>query len=246
MDIADQLFEPLKLVNVVVTGQVTPQAQADAMVDSDDDVEGGPQYLQGNRAQFDLARIAANITVASAEYYPRKFAALKLCRVHPFSKALFFRSGKLVCVGNVTQAIGRSSMEFFSKCIDKALGGGYVLARVCTQNIVATTQLMHPVAVDLNLLARLFPGNTQYEAELFPGCSFRYGHNWKKVVNIFNSGKIVMTGVKDTGDMKMLARLFHKDLLSQKSKLGIISSSDLKKRQEQHASSSSSASASSQ
>tara|TARA_B110000196_G_C21119932_1_gene652648 strand:- start:173 stop:952 length:780 start_codon:yes stop_codon:yes gene_type:complete len=232
METTDQIFDSLKLVNVVITGQVC-RVSSNLTNDEEDDSHFAEwqRYQQAQNNKFELATIASRIQEASAEYYPRNFAALKLCRTHPFSKALFFRSGKLVCVGNVTQEIGRTSMDFFSRCIDRALGGGYELKNVKTQNIVATTQLTNPVAMDLNLLARLYPNNTQYEPELFPGCSFRYGHNWRKVVNIFNSGKIVMTGVKSIQDMKMLARLFHSDLYKARHRMGIMSAVDAQQRE---------------
>lgn len=207
---AESFFTPLKIVNVVLTARL--------VAENHDSVDNG--NLAEQEYQFNLDNIAQNIKGACAEYYPRNFAALKLCRTRPFSKALFFRSGKIVCVGNVTVDIGRESLPWFAKHISDALGGGYVIKDLRMQNIVATACIEGDRHIDLNKISRAFP-NTQYEPEMFPGCAFRYGQEWKQVVNLFSSGKIVVTGIKDIETLILRTRTFIENLYAKRVELGI-------------------------
>lgn len=191
-------FKPLKIVNVVLTAKL------------------GVPYSTQNETQydnitqnFDLAKIALIVEEASVEYFPRKFAALKLCRPEPFSKALFFRSGKIVCVGNRSEKGGREAVEWFCERVAKAAQIKMSIVDISVQNIVATSMLVDTrKRIRLERASLLFSKYTQYEPELFPGCAFRFGESWKQVVNVFTSGKIVLTGVKDTKQLKRLAENF--------------------------------------
>lgn len=185
-------FTSLKIVNVVLTARLQLNNN-DVCVD------------------FDMNKIAETIADdASVEYYPKKFAALKLCRPSPFAKALFFRSGKIVCVGNRSEAGGHEAIEWFCRRIAAtAANCEYQINDVTVQNIVATTMLKNRnMRFKLDRAARIFPKHTQYEPELFPGCAFRFGESWKQVVNVFTSGKLVMTGVKNSAELIILGRMF--------------------------------------
>lgn len=213
---SDQLFGSLKLVNVVLTAKLGACGSDISGSDSDEEGERplplpSKQQQQQQPYSFDLSRIALGIEEASVEYFPRKFAALKLCRPKPFSKALFFRSGKIVCVGNRSEEGGREAVRWFCERIAQTLEIRHSIIDISVQNIVATATLRDAkLRVRLDRAARLFPKNTQYEPELFPGCAFRFGECWKQVVNVFTSGKIVLTGVKNTNELKLLARNFLK------------------------------------
>ena len=198
-------FNPLKIVNVVLTAKLgVPYTSVDDDECSDDDTRCGNMTHN-----FDLPKIALIIEDASVEYFPRKFAALKLCRPEPFSKALFFRSGKIVCVGNRSEEGGREAVKWFCERIAKAARIQYSIIDISVQNIVATTMLVNKnMRVRLQRASVLFSKHTQYEPELFPGCAFRFGDSWKQVVNVFTSGKIVLTGVKNTSQLRKLAQTF--------------------------------------
>jgi len=200
-----QAFNNLKIVNVVLTAKLgVPYTSA-----HDDECIDDETRCDNMTHNFDLAKIALIIDDASVEYFPRKFAALKLCRPDPFSKALFFRSGKIVCVGNRSQEGGREAVKWFCERIAKAAQIEYSIIDISVQNIVATTMLVNKnMRVRLQRASTLFSKHTQYEPELFPGCAFRFGDSWKQVVNVFTSGKIVLTGVKNTSQLKKLAHNF--------------------------------------
>lgn len=196
-------FHPLRIVNVVLTAKLGVPYSSD----STDDHENPNDTMTH---AFDLAKIAMVVKNASVEYFPRKFAALKLCRPEPFSKALFFRSGKIVCVGNRSERGGREAIEWFCRQIAEAATiHNAKIIDISVQNIVATTMLIDPnTKFRLERASQLFSKNTQYEPELFPGCAFRFGDSWKQVVNVFTSGKMVLTGVKNTQQLRKLAELF--------------------------------------
>tara|TARA_B100001094_G_scaffold68389_1_gene64687 strand:- start:9854 stop:10492 length:639 start_codon:yes stop_codon:yes gene_type:complete len=193
-------FNPLQIVNVVLTAKlgVPYTSTRDHHCRSDNITQN-----------FDLAKISLIIEDASVEYFPRKFAALKLCRPDPFSKALFFRSGKIVCVGNRSEDGGREAVRWFCERVAKAAEIAMSIVDISVQNIVATSMLKNSnMRIKLTRASNLFSKHTQYEPELFPGCAFRFGESWKQVVNVFTSGKIVLTGVKNTAHLRKLAERF--------------------------------------
>lgn len=103
----------------------------------------------------------------NVEFNPSKFAALKLCRAAPFSKGLFFRSGKLVCVGNTTVASAHDSLAYFASTIGAAAGAPLRVSDVQVQNIVGSCRMVDPRwSLDLALMARTLPKFTQYEPEV--------------------------------------------------------------------------------
>lgn len=193
-------FQPLKIVNVVLTAKLGKPY---------DDTTDLSYFYDNINHNFDLAKIALVIEDASVEYFPRKFAALKLCRPNPFSKALFFRSGKIVCVGNRSEEGGKEAVRWFCERIAKAADIVPSIIEVSVQNIVATTMLRDKsTRIRLERASVIFSKYTQYEPELFPGCAFRFGDAWKQVVNVFTSGKIVLTGIKNTAELQTLAQRF--------------------------------------
>ena len=85
---------PLRVVNVVYTCQFVPRNQA------------------GDVTHLDLRAVARRLH--NVDYFPSRFAALKLCRTVPsFSKGLLFRSGKLVSVGNHSVDSGAGAVQWF-------------------------------------------------------------------------------------------------------------------------------------
>ena len=131
-------WRPIELVNVVVTGET-------------------------NYA-LDLDRLSNNLW--NSEYFPKKFAALKLCRASPFAKALVFRSGKIVCVGAVTIEFAIDSLDWFIQQIQSVLGEIIQLESKKVQNLVGSTSLFDStVSVNLSKLFQNCSGNCQYEPE---------------------------------------------------------------------------------
>jgi len=110
--ISKRKWEPITLVNVVVTGTTN--------------------------CDLDLHKLSKHLF--NAEYFPKKFAALKLCRTDPFSKALVFRSGKIVCVGAVSIEHAFNSLNWFVERIKQIQGDDVELKDRGVQNLVAFTK----------------------------------------------------------------------------------------------------------
>ena len=197
-------WKPITLVNVVVTGST--------------------------KCALDLHHLSRNLL--NAEYFPKKFAALKLCRTNPFAKALVFRSGKIVCVGTTSIERAYESLEWFTERIRSIEGNHVTIHDQTIQNMVATTGLINDKeSVNLQKVFDNCPQKIQYEPyvflppyvvparvtdrcalelfrELFPGLSFRQDMHKQGVLNIFGTGKCVLTGLRSMNDIPEMFRNF--------------------------------------
>ena len=182
------------MVNVVITGRLRrPHSESD-----EDEV------LDAGGVTFDLAALAPQLM--NVEYHPAKFAALKVARLDPFSKGLFFRSGKLVCVGNVSVALARESIQWFADTLMALVDEPLLLDSIVVQNIVATSHLGGNVP--LVRFAKRWNRHAQYEPELFPGCPIRHPSLPSTVVVVlFSTGKMNVTGAKNADDVRRAAEL---------------------------------------
>jgi len=183
------------MVNVVITARLRQN------------VAQSTDYASGHAngcVKFDLLSIAKQLN--NVEYYPDVFAALKIARLNPFSKGLFFESGKLVCVGNTSIENARESIAWFAHKIAGCTEVDVGLYDVVVQNIVATTKLGDDVVIPLVKFANKWITYAQYEPELFPGCPIRHP-SWPPtvVVNLFSSGKMNVAGAKTAEDVRRAA-----------------------------------------
>ena len=114
------------------------------------------------QCSLDLHKLSKNLL--NAEYFPRKFAALKLCRTNPFAKALVFRSGKIVCVGSTSIERAYDSLEWFAERIRSVEGSHVTIHNRKIQNMVASTRLKdESVSVNLQQIFDNCPDKVQYE-----------------------------------------------------------------------------------
>jgi len=172
-------WNSIMLVNVVVTGST--------------------------RCALDLHNLSKKLL--NAEYFPKKFAALKLCRTHPFAKALVFRSGKIVCVGATSIERAFDSLDWFVEQIKSIQGSTIQVYEKTVQNMVASTSLKDDsISVNLQKVFDNCPSYCQFEPELFPGLSFRQDMNKQGVLNLFGTGKCVLTGLKS---MEAIPEMFN-------------------------------------
>ena len=156
----------------------------------------------------------AATSLPNAEYFPAKFAALKLCRTDPYAKALVFTSGKMVCVGSVSTELAKESLHWFIEQIQGTMPEKPLLVRDITiQNIVGTTQLSNLVKrININRVFRSASQNVQYEPEMFPGLSFRPDMAKQLIMNVFASGKCVLTGAKTYEELRELFASFQSNV----------------------------------
>lgn len=206
------MWSPIEVVNVVVTASCG--------------------------RELDLLKLSK--CLYNTEYFPKKFAALKICRRSPFASALVFRTGKIVCVGAPSIESASEAAVFFVNVILTALGQSTIHPTIVVRNITAHTKLLDETkCIAITQMEALAPNLVQYEAELFPGCTFRPGmaryvqdvtpyernvlkriapiitkfefddHKAGPVVNCFASGKAIITGVKTYAEVSGMFHAFH-------------------------------------
>ena len=146
--------------------------------------------------ELDLQNVAMDLD--GANYDPEQFPGLVYRTTDPKSAALIFRSGKIVCTGASSPDAVHESLDIvFGKlrALDIPIEG---TPEITIQNIVASADL--GVQLNLNAIAiGLGLEHIEYEPEQFPGLVYRLDD--PEVVSLlFGSGKVVITGGKDTGD----------------------------------------------
>ncbi|MBD3388793.1 MAG: TATA-box-binding protein [Candidatus Altiarchaeales archaeon] len=139
--------------------------------------------------------------VRGVEYNPENFPGV-VYRVHePKVSMLIFSSGKVICTG----ARGEEDIDAAVDQLKVKLGEGGVRVKgapvIEIQNIVASSSV--DVKVNLDQLA-IECFNTEYEPEQFPGLVYRLEQP-KTVMLIFRSGKMIITGAKNTEDIRVAA-----------------------------------------
>ncbi|MFC6764593.1 TATA-box-binding protein [Natrinema soli] len=146
--------------------------------------------------ELDLKSVAMDLE--GADYDPEQFPGL-IYRSPDFrSTALIFRSGKIVCTGAKSLENVHESMEivfdtFRDLKIEVPEG-----PEVIVQNIVSSADLGRNL--NLNAIAIGFGlEDIEYEPEQFPGLVYRLDEP-DVVALLFGSGKLVVTGGKDTDD----------------------------------------------
>jgi transcription initiation factor TFIID TATA-box-binding protein len=149
--------------------------------------------------RIDLKRFVSK--VKGVEYNPENFPGV-VFRIHePKVAMLIFSSGKVICTG----ARSPRDIEAAVKQLLKKLQEGGVKVKkepvVEVQNIVASSSV--GVEVNLDQLA-IECFNTEYEPEQFPGLVYRLDDP-KTVMLIFRSGKMIITGAKNTRDIHRAA-----------------------------------------
>ena len=146
--------------------------------------------------ELDLDGVALDLD--GADYDPEQFPGLVYRTQDPKGAALIFRSGKVVCTG-------ARSVEAVHECIEVVFSQFDGLdidtpaePDVTVQNIVSSGDLgetlnLNAIAIGLGL------ETVEYEPEQFPGLVYRMDEP-KVVILLFGSGKIVITGGKQTQD----------------------------------------------
>ena len=141
---SEHVWEPITVVNVVATASVG--------------------------RTLDLMHVGSLLD--NAEYYPKKFAALKLCRTNPYAKALVFTSGKLVCVGSVSVELALESLNWFIERIQRTMPEKpFHTHDVLIQNIVGSTKVCDATRqINLSKVSQLVPKLVQFGKQTYTYC----------------------------------------------------------------------------
>ncbi len=149
---------------------------------------------------FDLDEV--HEILEGSEYDPEKFRGV-IYRVRTpelRTSVLIFRSGKMVCTGATKVDEIYSTVDYLKEILMEHELLVLEKPEVQVQNIVATTDLGHPL--NLNSVAiSLGLERIEYEPEQFPGLVFRMDDP-RLVMLFFGSGKVVCTGGKKIEDIE--------------------------------------------
>ncbi|XP_065883449.1 uncharacterized protein [Dysidea avara] len=145
--------------------------------------------------QLDLKKIALH--ARNAEYNPKRFAAVIMRIRDPRTTALIFSSGKMVCTGAKSEDFSRLAARKYARVIQK-LGFPAKFTEFKIQNMVGSCDVKFPIRLEgLVVQHQQF---CSYEPELFPGLIYRMVKP-RIVLLIFVSGKVVLTGAKERGEI---------------------------------------------
>ncbi|XP_041710159.1 TATA-box-binding protein 2-like isoform X2 [Coregonus clupeaformis] len=144
---------------------------------------------------LDLKSIA--LQARNAEYNPKRFAAVIMRIREPRTTALIFSSGKMVCTGAKSEEQSRLAARKYARVVQK-LGFPAKFLDFKIQNMVGSCDVCFPIRLEgLVLTHQQF---SSYEPELFPGLIYRMVKP-RIVLLIFVSGKVVLTGAKERGEI---------------------------------------------
>ncbi|XP_056152250.1 TATA box-binding protein-like 2 [Lampris incognitus] len=133
----------------------------------------------------------------NAEYNPKRFAAVIMRIREPRTTALIFSSGKMVCTGAKSEEQSRLAARKYARVVQK-LGFPARFLEFKIQNMVASCDVCFSIRLEgLVLTHQQF---CSYEPELFPGLIYRMVKP-RIVLLIFVSGKVVLTGAKERGEI---------------------------------------------
>lgn len=132
-----------------------------------------------------------NLNLNNCEYEPEIYFALIYRLTNPKLSILVNKSGKIIITGAKSLKDIDIALNIFESELIK-LGYKPVISEIKIQNIVVTANLEK--TINLEVLASELQ-NTQYNPEQFPGLFYHF-KEFKTVVIIFGSGKLVCTGAK--------------------------------------------------
>jgi transcription initiation factor TFIID TATA-box-binding protein len=158
--------------------------------------------------ELDLQKTAR--ALEGAHYDTDRFPGVVYRIKEPKTAMLLFRSGKVVCTGARSIADVGAAIAILARRI--AAAGTPVVKKpeILVQNIVASADL--GTVLNLNTIAiTLGLDRVEYEPEQFPGLVYRLDTP-KVVTLIFGSGKIVLTGARNTEDIEAAVKRIHEDL----------------------------------
>jgi len=144
--------------------------------------------------RLDLAQLARNCP--NANYDPRRFAAVIIRLREPYTTALLFNTGKVVCTGASSIEAAHIGLSCFINML-RRLGIQTNPAPFTVENIVGASRFSNVESTQRLAIDRMSTSTSvEYEPELFPGLSrrFRMRDGTKVMVIVFSSGKMILTG----------------------------------------------------
>ncbi|MDG5821226.1 TATA-box-binding protein [Natronococcus sp. A-GB7] len=161
-----------------------------------------------SRQELDFESVAVVLT--GADYDPEKFPGLIYRSTDFRSTALMFCSGKVVCTGAKGIEDVHESMEMLFNTFRDLQIEVAEDPEIIVQNIVSSADLGRNL--NLNAIVVGFGlKEIEYKPEQFPGLVYRLNEPDVAAL-LFSSGKLVVTGGKDTNDAEQALDVITKRL----------------------------------
>ena len=148
--------------------------------------------------------------VENTEWQPEQFPGLVYRMTNPRAAALIFSQGKIVCTGTKSLEDANIAMGNVVKKLKETGIDTPKKYDIIVENIVASTKI--DATIDLENVA-LKLENSEYEPEQFPGLVYRIKEP-RVAFLLFNSGRIICTGARNTESIHVALIKFKKDLES--------------------------------
>ena len=173
-----------------------------------------PFKLQNVVSTFSLGVTGLNLRYIALkhgflEFNPQTFAAATMRIRNPRTTALAFASGNMVCTGGKNELQSRLAARKYVR-VFQSVGIPVCFKSFKIQNIVASCNV--GFTIKLQKIADQFGPYVSFEPDLFPGLIFR-SINPKLVFLIFRSGKIVITGAKNTEQIRVTYESLYKNII---------------------------------
>lgn len=194
-----------------------------------------PQELAARKYPLKVQNVVCNFSVdfpvhielladlLSGRYDPEVFPAMVSCCKNSGTKNSFFESGQIIIAGakSFWDAVLAGQM-----CVQKLrvdFGIPFKMWDFAVKNIVCSAMLGY--AVDLDLMHQVKKAETSFDAEDFPGLNYvmhskeQFGvedgalgihyrmriKEWSVTITVFAMGGIVVTGIRDPGQIPLIA-----------------------------------------
>ena len=145
-------------------------------------------------SDIDLIKIVKR--VKNTEYDKARFPGLFFRISDPKCVVIIFRTGKMVLTGIKEFIHIKKIVDLIVKELNKTVKANIKRDMVDSEivNIVATANFDNKIDLDLSAITL---NNVIFEPEVFPGLIFKCVQPVKCVFLIFNSGNVVLTGIRE-------------------------------------------------
>jgi len=171
------------------------------------------------KSDIDLIKLVK--LLKNTEYNKERFPGLFFRITDPKCVVIIFRTGKMILTGIKAFTHIKKIVDFIVKELNKTLKANIKRDMVNSEvvNIVATASFENQINLDLSAITL---NNVIFEPEVFPGLIYKCVNPVKCVFLIFNSGNVVLTGIREEKAIEPalinLGRLIRKEKLFLKGK----------------------------
>jgi transcription initiation factor TFIID TATA-box-binding protein len=148
----------------------------------------------GVKSDIDLIKIVKH--VKNTEYNKERFPGVFFRITDPKCVVIIFRTGKMILTGIKAFIHIKKIVDLIVTELNKTVKANIKRDMVNSEvvNIVATANFDYKINLDLSAITL---NNVIFEPEVFPGLIYKCVNPVKSVFLIFNSGSVVLTGIRE-------------------------------------------------